>query len=118
MSVLFFYWRILERSQNKTIQRILIYSIAFVAAFTMAITFSLVFVCWPIKAVWLWRAGPLGQGKKFYCGSVDAVTLTASALDFTTDLFIAVLPLFFIRRLQLNKHDQKGLNLLFSLAFM
>ena len=108
VSVLLFYLRIFP---NRWL-RCATYLIAgMILAWTIAMELVLAFQCTPVHRAW-------NQGAAGRCLDMSAVYLGSAIPNVLTDLFIIVLPLPLISRLQMTRAQRFGLYVSFLMAGM
>lgn len=84
----------------------------FLVCFMLACTGTLVFQCWPIRAVWTFQFE--------YCFSnatFAAIGLTNTSINCATDFLLATLPVPVIIRLHVNKRTKMTLALILSVGY-
>lgn len=84
----------------------------FLVCFMLACTGTLVFQCWPIRAVWTFQYE--------YCFSnatFAAIGLTNTSINCATDFLLATLPVPVIVRLHVNKRTKMTLALILSVGY-
>jgi hypothetical protein len=111
LSICFSYRRI---SIDKSFHRILKYTTFTVLLYGVAFTVALVFRCWPINAYW----STLSAVRSGQCFNENVVLLLSSGINFVIDIWLVVLPVPSLWRLQLPMKQRTILVILMSLGFV
>ncbi|KAI5798604.1 hypothetical protein FPQ18DRAFT_123911 [Pyronema domesticum] len=111
LSICFSYRRI---SIDKSFHRILKYTTFTVLLYGVSFMVALVFRCWPINAYW----STLSAVRSGQCFNENAVLLLSSGINFVIDIWLVVLPVPSLWRLQLPMKQRTILVFLMSLGFV
>ncbi|KAF4556033.1 Hypothetical protein D9617_2g060000 [Elsinoe fawcettii] len=90
--------------------------LVFLAAYTIACIFTIVFACIPVSAAWDFSARASAK-----CFSLEVFTVLGvvnSAINILTDVLLAVLPIPVILAMQLNKRTKFALSFVMLLGFI
>ncbi|EME82558.1 uncharacterized protein MYCFIDRAFT_33469, partial [Pseudocercospora fijiensis CIRAD86] len=90
--------------------------IAFLVAFMLACSGTLIWQCVPIDAAW--NLSKKATAKCFSNNTFSAIGLTNSSINCTTDFLLAALPIPIIVRLQVNRRTKVTLVLILSLGYL
>ena len=117
VSILVFYLRILGRSQARIFHFVVYLTLAYVISYSIAFIFATSFTCKPAEALWLQNHLVWSAQHNYTCRSYATITQISSILNLSSDLWITVLPMFVLHRLQMSKREKWGLRILFGLGF-
>ncbi|EKG10952.1 hypothetical protein MPH_11955 [Macrophomina phaseolina MS6] len=119
VSVLFFYWR-LTGSLSIPFLYAVYASILYVAAYLVAFTISLVFICRPISAYWMqvdffWAAA---NAKEFRCIDEGATLIATNAISISQDFLACVMPAMLLWALHVSKRQKVAMGSLLGFSIL
>jgi hypothetical protein len=82
---------------------------AFIIAYVISQTFSVIFQCIPIDSLW-------GASEARYCVNDEAVAISLGVANILTDIIMLVLPLPVLWNLQMSKSRKQLLTLIFTMG--
>lgn len=109
LTVLAFYLNIFHI--NRTFRMVTLFTMVFVTMYLLAGLFTYIFQCRPIKLSWEWSA-PLPK----ICLNGIQQSASIGGFNIGTDLFIMLMPLPMVWKLQLSTKNKIGLSLIFALG--
>ncbi|KAK9438245.1 Peptidase cysteine/serine, trypsin-like protein [Metarhizium brunneum] len=109
LAILFFYIRIFP---GRRVRRVLWGSVAFVALFGIAFTFSAIFQCTPIDHNWLKWDG-IHEGR---CVNINAGAWSNAAISILLDGWMLAVPLWQLKALNLDWKKKIGVGLMFGVG--
>ncbi|KAK4228918.1 hypothetical protein QBC38DRAFT_360661, partial [Podospora fimiseda] len=116
ISILVFYLRIFP---NKTF-RLITYAVIFwVCLSSFIFVFCQIFQCLPVNHIWElgWvKGGQFGPGHPFFCLDINTLTYTIAAFSIAQDIFILLMPLPLLVKLNVSKRSKAGIIFMFSLG--
>ncbi len=118
VSILLFYRRVLSRTSGKRFHWINNATIGAILIYSVTCFFQLIFKCYPVQAFWLRYSRNPPYTASYRCANEGAGMISYSAISAVSDFWIAVLPLFFLRRMQMPQRQKWALAALFGLGFM
>ena len=116
-SILMFYIRILHRAQYKKTKLIIIATIVWVVGYVLVALFWYDFNCNPPESGWLMYVPTWLKAHDHHCGNVATPTMFGSIMNCVSDWWMAVIPILFIRSLQLAPSQKQALTIIFGLGF-
>jgi hypothetical protein len=118
ISILLFYRRLSSRAVSKTFVWVTWASIAFIVAYSIALTLAPILGCNPISAFWdQVNIIKQLQGYEFHCFDEGADVFAASIISCAQDLLTAVLPTFLYWNLQIPIRQKLALFGIFALGY-
>ena len=119
ISILAFYYRVLSPVWTKSMRWILIISMLVIGTFTLIAVIRVIFTCNPPQMLWLVHMPNFDKALyPEYCKDQGKLRIAVAAFNVCSDLFVTLLPLAFIRRLQINPHQKRALYGLFATGFL
>ncbi|UZP35154.1 hypothetical protein NXS19_002970 [Fusarium pseudograminearum] len=109
LSLLFFYLRIFP---SKGVRRLLWGTVAFICANGTIFALVATFQCRPISHFWTKWDG----NHKGWCANVNGVAWSNGAINIASDFLILSIPLFQLRKLNLDLNKKIGIGLMFSVG--
>ncbi|KAH6668974.1 hypothetical protein B0J14DRAFT_599725 [Halenospora varia] len=105
----------LRLSSKKYQVRVVYTTLAVVMIFSTMYFFFLLFQCDPINHLWTQFMG--GEGKCLHNSILSNVTYAHAAMSAITDWAFGILPIFFVRKMQMNPRTKFSVVLILSLGF-
>ncbi len=119
LSITVFYLRIISRTAKPLLRWTLYLTAAFIASQAVAFTMAMLLVCRPVDAIWLRYNITWVVANEFRCGDPNYVIhLPTSILGLVTDVWLTVLPAFFLSQLQMPRRQKVALIAVFALGLM
>ena len=116
ISILFVYRRISLGSSSRWFVRLTWAAIAFSIIYTIALMLELFFICHPYDSYW--KAYDITYAHKYKCGNERVPIILSVCLNFVSDIYATVLPMFLVQKLKLSRKQRIGLALLFSVGIL
>jgi len=118
ISILLFYRRLSSRVVSKAFRWTTWASIAFIIAYTIALTLAPILGCQPVSAFWDQVDVPKRlKGYKYHCFDEGADLFAAAVISAAQDLLTAVLPTFLYWNLQISRRKKIALFGIFALGY-
>ncbi|KAK4166237.1 CFEM domain-protein [Cladorrhinum sp. PSN259] len=111
LSILCFYLRIFP---NRTFRFVTYGAMFWVGLSSFIFVFCQIFQCVPISYVWEgWRKGEFGP---FVCLDINTLTYTIAGFSIAQDIFILLMPLPLLLKLNVSRKSRVGIMFMFSLG--
>ncbi|KAJ6285643.1 hypothetical protein J3E71DRAFT_189977 [Bipolaris maydis] len=118
VSILLFYRRLSSRVVSRGFFWTTWVTIAFIIAYSVALTIAPIVGCQPVEAFWE-QFNPIKrlQGYEFHCFDEGADVLAASIISVTQDLLTAIMPTFLYWNLQIPLRQKLALFGIFAMGY-
>lgn len=118
ISILLFYRRLSSRAVSNTFRYITWITIAFITAYTIALTIAPIVGCQPISAFWdQVDIRKQVQGYEYHCFDEGADVFAASVISVAQDFVTALLPTFLYWNLQIPFRQKVALFSIFAIGY-
>ncbi|CZT51138.1 related to integral membrane protein [Rhynchosporium secalis] len=105
------------RLASKRYQRVVVYyTLSTVMVFSTLYFFFLIFQCSPMNYLWT-KYGDDGAGRCLKSTTLSAITYAHCAMSAITDWSFGILPIFFVRKMQMDPRTKFSVILILSLGF-
>ncbi len=117
-SMLLFYNRVLAGTSGRAFRYVIFSTLAFVVMYSIACFMVQIFNCSPVDSYWLRYSRNPPYTREYKCLSEEGGMVQYGVINVITDIWITLLPLFFIRRIQMPRRQRWALAALFGLGFL